>query len=195
MFTESFLPAPPTGEAAWMGAEMAADPERRIRHWAPEQLDDLIGAATDVDHVDVMALDPSGVAPASTRRLADEIRSDLLRGHGFTLVRGLPVADLDRRVTAIAFLLLGGLVGRPRSQNGAGHLLGHVKDVGADMSRSSTRIYQTNERQTFHTDSADAVALLCIRPRASPGAIAPSAPPRSPMSRKTAMPSASEHSV
>ena len=169
MFTESSLPAPPTGAAAWMGAEMAADPARWIRHWAPEQLVDLIGAATDVDDVDVMALDPTGVAPASIRRLADEIRSDLLRGHGFTLVRGLPVAALDRRVTAIAFLLLGGLVGRPRSQNGSGHLLGHIKDVGADISRSSTRIYQTNERQTFHTDSADAVALLCIRPARSGG--------------------------
>ena len=72
------------------------EPSRRHlrRHCVLERLDDLIGAATDVD---AMALDPSGVAPASIRNLADEIRADLLRGHGFTLLRGLPVADIDRR--------------------------------------------------------------------------------------------------
>jgi hypothetical protein len=44
-----------------------------------------------------------------------------------------------------------------------GHILGHVRDTGADASNPNTRIYQTSQRQTFHTDSCDVVGLLCIR--------------------------------
>jgi hypothetical protein len=44
-----------------------------------------------------------------------------------------------------------------------GHILGHVRDIGADANNPNTRIYQTAERQTFHTDSSDVVGLLCIR--------------------------------
>ena len=43
-----------------------------------------------------------------------------------------------------------------------GHLLGHVTDVGRDPADPTARIYQTNARQTFHTDSTDVVGLLCL---------------------------------
>ncbi|MEM9209486.1 MAG: TauD/TfdA family dioxygenase, partial [Pseudomonadota bacterium] len=36
------------------------------------------------------------------------------------------------------------------------------RNVGADAADTSTRIYQTAERQTFHTDSTDVVGLLCL---------------------------------
>jgi hypothetical protein len=44
-----------------------------------------------------------------------------------------------------------------------GHMLGHVRDLGMKSSDPNTRIYQTNERQTFHTDSTDVVGLLCLK--------------------------------
>ena len=40
--------------------------------------------------------------------------------------------------------------------------MGHVRDTGADIKDPKVRIYQTTERQTFHTDSSDVVGLLCI---------------------------------
>ena len=67
-------------------------------------------------------------------------------------------------------LLFSALLGSLRSQNAAGHLLGHVTDVGADVNDPTTRIYQTNERQTFHTDSTDCVGLMCVRTAKSGGA-------------------------
>lgn len=48
-------------------------------------------------------------------------------------------------------------------QNAAGHLLGHVRDLGLSSDDPNTRIYQTRERQTHHTDSCDVVGLLCLR--------------------------------
>ena len=54
-------------------------------------------------------------------------------------------------------------LGQPRPQNAQGHLLGHVRDVGLRVDDPNVRIYQTHERQTFHTDSCDIVGLLCLQ--------------------------------
>ena len=48
-------------------------------------------------------------------------------------------------------------------------MLGHVQDLGLDVSDPNVRIYQTHERQTFHTDSCDIVGLLCLKTAKSGG--------------------------
>ena len=54
-------------------------------------------------------------------------------------------------------------IGYPVSQNGKGHILGHVQDLGEDASAiDKVRIYRTNARQFFHADDADVVGLLCV---------------------------------
>ena len=60
------------------------------------------------------------------------------------------------------FCGVGSHLGLARSQNAKGHLLGHVRDVGLNSNDPNVRIYQTHERQTFHTDSCDVVGLLCL---------------------------------
>lgn len=58
---------------------------------------------------------------------------------------------------------LGSYIGYPVSQNGKGHILGHVKDLGEDSTQiDKVRIYRTNARQFFHADDADVVGLLCV---------------------------------
>jgi hypothetical protein len=58
---------------------------------------------------------------------------------------------------------LGTYLGYPISQNGRGHVLGHVKDVGDDPEQiASVRIYRTAARQFFHADDGDIVGLLCV---------------------------------
>jgi hypothetical protein len=64
---------------------------------------------------------------------------------------------------------LGTYLGYFVSQNGHGHVLGHVKDLSESQSTangqidiSKTRIYRTNARQFFHADDSDIVGLLCI---------------------------------
>ena len=101
--------------------------------------------------------------PGLGRRLA-HILDEVLEGRGFVLLRGLPVSHWGRHVCAVAFLGLGLHLGNLRPQNGRGHLLGHVKDLGFSSTDPSVRIYQTKERQNYHTDSCDVVALLCLEP-------------------------------
>lgn len=58
---------------------------------------------------------------------------------------------------------LGTYLGYFVSQNGRGHVLGHVKDLGEDSTQiDKVRIYRTNARQYFHADDSDIVGLLCI---------------------------------
>jgi hypothetical protein len=97
------------------------------------------------------------------------ILDEVLNGRGFVLIRSLPVMGWTRQQAAIAFLGIGVHLGNLRMQNAAGHLLGHVRDLGRSSQDPNTRIYQTHERQTFHTDSCDVVGLLCLQTARSGG--------------------------
>lgn len=99
----------------------------------------------------------------------ERIRHEILDGRGFVLMRGLPVELWGRKLSATAFLGLGRHLGSLRSQNRDGHLLGHVKDLGLSSSDPNVRIYQTRERQNYHTDSCDVVGLLCLHTARSGG--------------------------
>lgn len=103
------------------------------------------------------------------RARLQQMLDEVLNGRGFVLLRGLPIERWSRREAAIAFFGLGAHLGNARSQNAAGHVLGHVKDLGLSSSNPNVRIYQTHERQTYHTDSCDLVALLCLQPAKSGG--------------------------
>ena len=100
--------------------------------------------------------------PLLAPRLA-RIRAEVLRGRGFVLLRGLPVQRWPLRLSATAFFGIGTHLGTAVSQNAQGHVLGHVRDLGLRSDDPNVRIYQTAERQTFHTDSADIVGLLCLQ--------------------------------
>lgn len=106
--------------------------------------------------------------PALGIRL-QELLDEVLNGRGFVLIRRLPVERWTRRQAAIAFLIIGAQLGHLRMQNAEGHLLGHVRDLGRSSDDPNTRIYQTRERQTFHTDSCDVVGLLCLQRAKSGG--------------------------
>src|SRR5262249_40079690 len=114
--------------------------------------------------IDPVAMGPEHFPlPALAGRL-QRILDDVLNGRGFVLVRGLPIERWSRQMAAIAFAGLGVHCGRLRAQNSQGHLLGHVKDQGLSSKDPNVRIYQTRERQNYHTDSCDVVALLCLHP-------------------------------
>jgi hypothetical protein len=134
-----------------LGAADVAEIEAALRAWTAQ-------AGADPAQPDAADFVLPGLAP----RLA-AIRAELLHGRGFVLVKGLPVGRWSKREAALAFVGLGAHLGRARPQNAAGHLLGHVKDLGLSSTDPAVRIYQTHERQTFHTDSCDVVGLLCLQ--------------------------------
>ena len=160
------LPPGPIDEpAAWYGEDMAADPDVWLKRLSGAEIAELEHAAETFvaggDDLGTISTD-SFPLPALASQLSD-LRETLMHGRGFALWRGLPVATYDKTITATIFCGIGAHLGTARSQNAAGHLLGHVRNVGADAADPNTRIYQTAERQSFHTDSSDVVGLLCLR--------------------------------
>ena len=90
--------------------------------------------------------------PGFSAALAD-IKSELRDGRGLALIRGLPVEGRTRKQIAIAFWGLGHHMGQAKSQNHHGHLLGHVTDIGANVSRQ--RGYMAKAGLNYHTDRAE----------------------------------------
>ena len=90
-------------------------------------------------------------------------------GRGFLLVRGVPVERYGERDATLAYWGLGLHLGTAVSQNAAGDRLGHVRDLGVSERDPTVRLYKTRERLGFHTDGADVIGLLCLRPAKSGG--------------------------
>lgn len=144
---------------------MARTPDLWLHELDPRDIDELAGAAEHFLGLsrDIGDIDRASFALGSFANRLGALRDKLLHGVGFELMRGLPVDRWSTETVAAVFCGIGAHLGCARSQNAEGHILGHVKDVGANAGDVNTRIYLTNERQTFHTDSADVVGLLCLR--------------------------------
>jgi hypothetical protein len=100
--------------------------------------------------------------------LAD-VRKELTDGRGIIMMRNFPIDQFNREDCIIAYLGLGSHLGDTMSQNKAGHILGHVKDLGGDYSDPNTRGYLTNAEMRFHADACDYVGLLCLNTAMSGG--------------------------
>lgn len=150
--------------SAWYGPDMAARTDW-IESLSPAEVDELAAASEPWmdERRDIASVTKQGfVLPTLARRLEATL-DELIDGRGFVLYRALPVETWGRRRSAIVFYGLGMHLGNPVSQNAQGHVLGHVRDMGLSSDDPNVRIYQTRERQTFHTDSADLVGLLCLQ--------------------------------
>jgi hypothetical protein len=161
---------PLAGPAAWRGADLAFS-TTWIHHFSPEEVAELETAAAKVEHDGRLLIEVERAhftLPELAPKL-DAIRRELLTGRGFVLLRGLPLERYTLLRAATIFWGIGTHLGAALSQNAQGHVLGHVKDLGYDASDPRTRIYQTNQRQGYHTDSADIVGLMCVRPARSGG--------------------------
>ena len=166
-------------ESAWYGVELAGRAEW-IERLSDAEIAEVESAIHELDkpqliesRVDLEATIarltradmPLPILGPRLQRLLDQV----LNGRGFVLIKGLPVDRWTKRQAAIAFLIIGVHLGNLRMQNAEGHLLGHVRDLGRSSDDPNTRIYQTRERQTHHTDSCDVVGLLCLRSAKSGG--------------------------
>lgn len=164
------IPVRIDGKQAWKGAEMRHRSEW-LHHLTDSDVSEILDA---VEHFRAsgLALDQISPKTFSVPGLAAKLNvilDELLNGRGFVVIRGMPVQKLGKDGSAIAYLGLGSHLGSFRSQNAKGHLLGHVRDIGGDITKPTTRYYQTNKELEYHTDSCDIVGLLCLSTAKSGG--------------------------
>jgi hypothetical protein len=106
--------------------------------------------------------------PTLAPRLAAML-DEVVDGRGFTLVRGFDIARHPIQDAALIYWGIGAHLGTGRAQNAQGDLLGHVTDLGLDLSNPNARGYQTRLTLPFHNDTRDVVGLLCVQAARSGG--------------------------
>ena len=106
--------------------------------------------------------------PTLAPRIA-EWNKTLSDGHGFLLVHGFPVDELDEADIEVAYMGLGSHLGTRVGQNRQGDRLTHIRDDRIPQTGEIKRLYRTRDRQDFHTDAADIIGLLCLHAAKSGG--------------------------
>lgn len=157
-----------TGPSAWIGAALAQRPDEWTYRLSVTETDEIGAATAAVLGRDIASIARADFPLPTLGPVLDRLRDEVLNGRGFVLLRGLPV-DRPIAESAAAYWGIGTYFGNARSQNAKGHVLGHVRDMGLSSKDPNVRIYQTTERQNFHTDSCDIVSLLCLKTAKSGG--------------------------
>lgn len=100
--------------------------------------------------------------------LAD-IKAEVMKGRGFALIRGYPLDGHSTYFNTAAFWGVAAHLGTPFSQNGEGHLIGHVTNKGVTMKTATGRGYRSNEGLGYHADGCDITGLFCVQTAKSGG--------------------------
>jgi hypothetical protein len=166
------LRRPIEGPSAWIGADMRGREAEWSYRLSSSEVAEIEAALRSVQArgLDIAAIRREDFPLPTLGPVLDRLRAEVLDGRGFVLLRGVPVEDRPIAESAAAYWAIGSYFGSARSQNAKGHLLGHVYDLGGSSATDPTiRSYATSERQNFHIDRCDVVALLCLRRAQSGG--------------------------
>ena len=156
--------------AGWRREQLAQN-QAYLYRLSEAEVDDIVSA---VDRVERQGMDIKDIShddftlPIFGPVLAD-LREEIIHGRGFVFLRGLPVVDRSQYQQAAAFWGIGSHIGRAVSQNGKGHLLGHVQNLGEEITSATGRGYNSASALGFHADSCDIFGLCVLQTSKSGG--------------------------
>lgn len=108
---------------------------------------------------------PLPLLETAIARFLDELED----GRGFVLLRGIPIANLTNEDLSLLYWGLGVHLGTPLTQNRKGEKIVEIADRGVPYGKQ-VRGYTTDAQLMPHSDAADLVSLLCVRPAKTGGA-------------------------
>jgi hypothetical protein len=158
----SKFPVQVTGPTVWKAEDYRQNPELWQKTWSAEQISDLetafeafeksgkpltaiskvslgVDEISSVETDDIVLQDTFPLSPDLTAFL-QSIRESVVNGPGFTLIQGLPVESWPIFKSSAIYLAIGTIFGVTLSQNGKGHVLGHVK-VSSQRKRALYALY------------------------------------------------------
>ena len=127
-------------DRAWLGSEIQNKQDLWKTHLSKELIEDLEQAANhffSLD-VDISEINRTNFPLKIFDEHLNELTTKLLNGIGFEVLTGLPVKRYTTKMIAVIFCGIGAHLGDARSQNADGHLLGHVRDTGANADDQNT---------------------------------------------------------
>ena len=161
----SAFPKEITGPTVWKREDYIDKPERWVHPFTDAEIQELSDTADAfiASGTPLTGISKDNFPLPRLGKVLTTLRDDLLNGKGFILFKRFPAQQWGPHKNAVAYMGLGTYIGYFVSQNGKGHVLGHVKDVGDDPTQiHKVRIYRTTARQFFHADDGDVVGLLCV---------------------------------
>lgn len=163
---------PVTGPAAWRG-DVLREQQDWIHVLTEAQVSELeaLGARFVADNADLRWVQPQDYPLQTCAPLIGQWRTHLDSGRGFVLVRGLRTALYSDALSAAIYYILGLHLGEPMRQNEMGDLIDHVYATSDKKMDDPTALsVKVRDRLSFHSDSSDIVALMCLRPAREGGA-------------------------
>lgn len=167
---ESSLAAPQLGcdPSRWKADDLRND-ESWIRQLTSSELQELYRAAGLLHDrgLEPHEITKSNCASPIFESVIAGVRLELDVGRGIALLRGLNVNDYTPDLLKSVYFGLGAHLGTIAKQNSAGDLVSSVIDIGGLAEHTDN--YQASGHRGHaemlpHTDSADLVGLLCVRP-------------------------------
>lgn len=148
----------------WRGDDLIRN-EDWIVHLSPDMIAEIDDA---LEAVKARGLQPPAFGRSDfplprTGKVLSGYLEELETGRGFNLLRGLPVEKYTTEDAEIIFWGMGAHLGTALSQNSAGHLLGHVRNLDLDITNTNVRGYQTTVELAYHNDQSDVIALMCLQ--------------------------------
>jgi len=159
------------GPSAWYGRDYQ-DRTDWIHHLTAAEIEEIDRAlaAADAAGLEIIEVTRDTFELPRLAVALEKIRDEVMDGRGFAVIRGLPVERYSMREAAMAYYGIGAQMGSARSQNGEGHVLGHVCDLGHKPKENPhQRGYRAAGPLDFHTDSVDIAGLMTWRKAKSGG--------------------------
>lgn len=160
---------PVTDRSAWRGEDLAHAPQDWTYRLSATEIAELEAAAAAVKGRAIADLRREDfhmpVLDSSLARIADEVDF----GRGFWLLRGFPAERHTVEECAFVAWAVASRLGRAITQNAAGDLVGHVRDLGRKLGDKNVRGYDGTSELRFHVDECDHSVLMCLRTAKSGG--------------------------
>jgi len=142
-----------TGPTVWKAEDYRNNPERWTHVFSDEEIAEL-GTAADrfiASDTPLTGITKALFPLSKLSSFFGTVRNEVVNGKGFILFKGVPVQEWGLHKSAVAYMGMGAYFGYFVSQNGHGHVLGHVKDLGEDPTqKDKVRIYRTNAKYVVY---------------------------------------------
>lgn len=158
-------PSPVETSAAWRGDRLMQGQEW-IYQLSEAQIDELekIGIRFMQDDPDLRTVQASDYPIPATAEACEGWRQEVDFGRGFVLVRGLRTELYSDALSAAIYYVLGLHMGDPIRQNEMGDLIDHVYATSEKTMDDPTALSsKVRDKLSYHSDSSDIVALMCLR--------------------------------
>lgn len=156
---------PVQGSLAWTTREVR-DKSAFCRRLGPEdlrELDEYLGVVRGRPLEDVR---PEELHGPHLQRFLCDMREEVQQGYGMVIIQGCTLERYSRADFEHIFWGMGLFLGRPISQSVFGERIAHVRHVAHNP---NNRSYRSTRELIHHTDTPDALGLMCVRTAKSGG--------------------------